>query len=669
MQVQSLALAGFGSFMSRCELDLSEVDVCAVTGQNGAGKSTIFDALLWCLLGDTPGRQAGTIVNETARSARVEAVILTETGEHTIRRSRSASGSVTAELVAPGGAQVTGATPVSKHVAGLLGCDASLLTLTAFARQGDAGRFGNMDPSGRREALARALLQDAYSAPAKTVHELQEDALPAAAKAEAKLEGLEDEAADLDDATAQHSAAVAAAEKADRAYSAALDKRQEAAAGIERLAAGHAAHNQHDQLGRKLAEAQERSEHAKRAANAAAAALDDAKNADLLSGDDTDAVRKSVEAAEEAEADSADALNLASVAAAEARAAAEGAEERIHMLQRGQGECWVCGSVIEDGGELIIADLEKTLHAQSTAEQAVKSAERAHSRDKSKVAAAREALEQARDLTEERAVKLVKLTSRLEQARASVEETAKALSHLQAEYAQSKSLLPDLDELAAVIGDLPDIDQVKVAHEAAQRDLGSSRQRLDQARAANDRLPEMRKAHDAAVDKSRGLGLLSKALAPAGVPHLALSLWADHLAAAANTALQHLGALQVRFVMSDPEKSRPPLGLEARDPAYGWRPYSTFSGGERMRIDIALRIGLTAVCGIKSKTMVLDEGWGALDPLAAAKMAHLLTGLVESGQLRCFFTITHVEAAAAEFKHRIEVTNGMGGSSARLLKA
>ena len=88
-----------------------------------------------------------------------------------------------------------------------------------------------------------------------------------------------------------------------------------------------------------------------------------------------------------------------------------------------------------------------------------------------------------------------------------------------------------------------------------------------------------------------------------------------------------------------------------------------------MRIDIALRIGLTAVCGIRSRTMVLDEGWGALDPWAAAKMAHLLTGLVKSGQIGCFFTITHVDSAAAEFRHRIEVVNGAGGSRARLLRA
>ena len=87
-----------------------------------------------------------------------------------------------------------------------------------------------------------------------------------------------------------------------------------------------------------------------------------------------------------------------------------------------------------------------------------------------------------------------------------------------------------------------------------------------------------------------------------------------------------------------------------------------------MQIDISLRIGLTRVIGGRCRTMILDEGWGALDAPSAASLARLLLTLIRSGSIDAFFTISHVPNAVDEFDHRIEVTRGLHGSSAVLIK-
>ena len=188
-------------------------------------------------------------------------------------------------------------------------------------------------------------------------------------------------------------------------------------------------------------------------------------------------------------------------------------------------------------------------------------------------------------------------------------------------------------------------------------------------RAAAD-LVTLTAAAKAAADRSGGVELLRKALQPSGVPHLALEAGVHAAAAAANDALSRLGQVEIRF-RCEPGvgEVRPPLTIEARDLSSSglWRPYDTFSGGERMKIDIAQRMGWAAVLGVECRTMIVDEGWGALDDDARPAMARLLNALTGSGALDAFLTISHVPDVGDAFEHRIEVTRGAAGSRAVLV--
>ena len=66
MKLEQLSIKGFRSYTDEQTLDVSEVPpgLYLVSGVNGAGKSTIFDALHWTLFGETSrGLRAGTVSN------------------------------------------------------------------------------------------------------------------------------------------------------------------------------------------------------------------------------------------------------------------------------------------------------------------------------------------------------------------------------------------------------------------------------------------------------------------------------------------------------------------------------------------------------------------------------------------------------------------------------
>ena len=144
------------------------------------------------------------------------------------------------------------------------------------------------------------------------------------------------------------------------------------------------------------------------------------------------------------------------------------------------------------------------------------------------------------------------------------------------------------------------------------------------------------------------------------------------VAAAANDALGRLGQQQIRFHLeAQSALSAPPVTIEARDGAAAgtWRSYGTFSGGERMKMDIAFRLGLIAALGIHWRTLVIDEGFGALDGGSTSSVARLLLSLASSGALESCFTISHIPSTVDNFEHRIEVVKDASGSRAELLAA
>ena len=54
-----LRIFGFLSYREPVELDFTGFDLACISGQNGAGKSSLLDALTWALFGEARGKGWG----------------------------------------------------------------------------------------------------------------------------------------------------------------------------------------------------------------------------------------------------------------------------------------------------------------------------------------------------------------------------------------------------------------------------------------------------------------------------------------------------------------------------------------------------------------------------------------------------------------------------------
>jgi len=68
MRPLRLEVDGFTSFREKLSLDLSGLDLFAITGATGAGKSSLIDALVFALYGQVPRWGTKSVANALAPS-------------------------------------------------------------------------------------------------------------------------------------------------------------------------------------------------------------------------------------------------------------------------------------------------------------------------------------------------------------------------------------------------------------------------------------------------------------------------------------------------------------------------------------------------------------------------------------------------------------------------
>ena len=176
---------------------------------------------------------------------------------------------------------------------------------------------------------------------------------------------------------------------------------------------------------------------------------------------------------------------------------------------------------------------------------------------------------------------------------------------------------------AAAEADPAELEEAERAHSDALRREGAAGERLARARQAAEAVPAAEEAAGEAERELHSRENLLRAASPQGVPLLATMRAIDGFERHANDAVSTLCSMGLRFSISDRRRA-PEVLIEARDETGPWRDYRTFSGGERMRFDIAMRVGLCRVTGVRADTLIIDEGHGALDPESAGRLQMLI---------------------------------------------
>ncbi|WP_114906746.1 AAA family ATPase [Ornithinimicrobium murale] len=714
MRVRTLEIEGFQSFRDAQTIDLTGRDLVAIVGENHSGKTSVVDALTWCVLGVTRGAAVTDVIHRGSQLARVTAVLNLADGTYRIARTRTRRGRhevllSVADQSEPSGwrnlaekhSSVTDADIVAK-----IGMDAETSALTWLVGQGQASSFCEMKPTERRTALAKAFGLGVYSDLAAEADVRRKEAASAMDRATWALEQAQERAAGINTALAELGEPETLRTEAARAWDEvrsltdALSASGEtglstARAELTRLLGDHdramAAHLTEQTRAEAALSA------ARHGAERAELELADAvKTRESLSGQQSaiEEARTEISQLTALETEHTETITLALETKAEAAAQAQAAEatkdemtKRLQALAAGAegGRCIVCSSELtaehaarleaETRRALDVATDALAAHTDRAAWAAADIGVAEQNRDKARArcTALREPLTQAdRDLAVAQTV--ARRVPALTQARDD------AAAHLADAQAQLEGLTaPVLDETragtlrAAVEGDLDD--------DTAQQALSGAQQRardLEASVATATRLLTERESVAAAVEKAveehaRAAGHLDtaatlvEAFRPSGIPAMVLAGVVTELNTEANAIMDATGTDGLRVRVST-QKTNAKGGTSEAVMVYavtsgGEADFATLSGSEKFRVALSIRLGLARCIarrtGTPVRTIVLDEGWGALDEPTRQAVSGVLASL--TGQFGVL-TVSHVDDVKASFPYQVKVDASTGTS-------
>ncbi|RPI88214.1 MAG: hypothetical protein EHM41_02090 [Chloroflexi bacterium] len=81
-----LSLSGFLSYREPVDIDFTSIDLACISGQNGAGKSSLLDAITWVLFGQARKRDE-SVIHSQANAAEVSLIFAYEGGIYRVQRT------------------------------------------------------------------------------------------------------------------------------------------------------------------------------------------------------------------------------------------------------------------------------------------------------------------------------------------------------------------------------------------------------------------------------------------------------------------------------------------------------------------------------------------------------------------------------------------------------
>lgn len=168
MRPRKLEVEGFTSFRERVALDLSGLDLFAITGPTGAGKSSLIDALVFALYGQVPrvGKEYRQLVSH--RAERLAVMLEFEVGgrSYRIARTARANGTVQVRLEHGNGKgwepSADRVKEIEAEVVKIVGLDYDAFTRSVVLPQGQFDAFLKGEPKERRKILVALLNLGVY---------------------------------------------------------------------------------------------------------------------------------------------------------------------------------------------------------------------------------------------------------------------------------------------------------------------------------------------------------------------------------------------------------------------------------------------------------------------------------------------------------------------------
>jgi len=686
-------------------IDFAGIHIGCIAGDNGAGKSALLDAITWSLWGRSRSKRDDELVRQGAAEMSVMLTFALGGNTYQVIRARKTgkrgAGALDVQVLSPlpgpslsataGGVEsgewrtiaepTMGAT--QKKINDLLRLDYDTFINSAFLLQGRADEFTVKTPAERKRVLADILglgLWDRYEDRAKDrIREI--DAHMRAV--DIRLREIDDEIARRPQYESEvQSARQVVAELGDalRQVEARFQKVQQAQQELRHLETQAAElSNRARQAERELDGVLAEFESARRKADAASIQSElDALRAELAQLADQESQRDEARARRNALAEESATLKGQNDRLAPET---EPLKQRIDLLEAATDPtCPTCGQPLSpDHRHRVIVDLQTEVDSR-------RELYRSNQQRLKSIAAELGSLDRDLVVLEGGARRLVSLQRReaeLNAAIAAAAEAQKSIAKLEARRDQWQKTF-DADSMkqaevaakaGALRGELGDAEAIQAEYERVRADEARARQRLgaaEQKLAACDDLVKVREGKVAERDRlAEEKGVyeeLRLAFGKKGVPAMIIEAAIPEIEDEANALLSRMtaGRMSVRF---DTQKETQrgdtveTLDIQIGD-ELGTRPYENYSGGEQFRVNFAVRVALSKLlarrAGAQLQTLVIDEGFGALDASGRERLVEAINAV--QSDFERILVITHLDELKDAFPARIDVTKTESGS-------
>jgi exonuclease SbcC len=232
-----------------------------------------------------------------------------------------------------------------------------------------------------------------------------------------------------------------------------------------------------------------------------------------------------------------------------------------------------------------------------------------------------------------------------------------------------------LRELEAGLGDLQTaesrLSELREAAAVADRQVGGARQKVDVLQARRKDRAEATTRKTAVAHRAALLRQLEEACGRKGVQALLIDQALPEIEEYANRLLERLtgGEMRISFDTTRPKKGNQEEVIETLDikisDLTGERPYENYSGGEKFRVNFAIRLALSQLlarrAGARLQTLVIDEGFGSQDPAGRQGLVEAINMVQD--EFACILVITHIDELRDKFPARIDVEKRPSGST------
>ena len=694
MIIQTIELENFKSYGETQTIEIANVDALSISGPNGAGKSSLIEALTFALYGRstaTERRELGNeaVIRDGQDEARVAATFEKDGQTYRVERTAPRKGVGKATLTQGSGkALQAGANPVSKMVESIIGMDYETFVSSTIMRQDEMDRITSLKPGERKEVLSKIFGLEIYEKLKKTTHEKKVAAKAEIETSETLIERLTDAIANENETQNSFKQARLTTKKLQDD----ITKEQEKLQALEKeLKAARVKKSEYDKAQATLEGLEREIRNAKTNLQETKTEIKLTKETEAALSDLEDQIKKgkALEHEKEQIQKVRDDLKIAIAEQEERMRSIKKSitEEQDHyntIKTSSKAECPVCKRPLDtQHKDQVLEQYELKL---KEFEADYQNCDTKVSKDKAKLG---NEIGPKLDELENKGRALQKL----EVTKAKYETTASRLPKLLETQKDIEATLTkstaDKDSTLAKLGTLGKIAEEYEKLEVRKNELNDTLAELREGKARAessikhlaDQLEQITKAKKELEQVKGEMGtkreaipiyeILEDAFGKDGIPTAILKDLVPEVEDEASRLLRDLssGRMSVKFQFGRATRAgtqSDELIVEAEDAA-GFHPVTRFSGGERMRINLALRLGISEVIarrsGYKGKieTLIIDEGLGALDEEGRQATIEILRQLRQ--RFRKIMVISHVEDVKDAFDTKLVISKDAAGQS------